>query len=76
MKARHRTVHNVSPKSKEQPELSSAVTGRGGTPGDSGRGDARPAYVGVSALKFIQVSIYHVSTVYIAMLYFLTQHFL
>lgn len=54
--------------------------GQGGTPGDSGSGDARPdsgaAYVGVSALKFIQVSIYHVSIVYIAMLYFLTQHFL
>lgn len=44
MKARHKTVHNVSPKSKEQSELAcvecgflSSDMGGGGTPGDSGK---------------------------------------
>ena len=48
----------------------------GAHPETPGSGDARPdsgaGYVGVFALKFIQLNIYHVPIVYIAMLYFLT----
>lgn len=56
--------------------VSSAVMGAGGAPETPGSGDTRPdsraGYVGVCALKFIQLNIYHVPIVYIAMLYFLT----
>lgn len=82
MKARHKTVHNVSPKSKEQSEL--ACVERGFLSSDKGvahpetlgSGDARPdagaGYGGVSASEFIQLNVYHMSIVYISVLYFLT----
>ena len=55
--------------------VSSAVTREGVVhPETPGSGDARPdagaGYSGVSTSKFIQLNIYHVSIVYISVLYF------